>query len=160
MEAVLNQAEDRDFERQIRLEEERAKDERREGEMARRVSKRLMRIRNSIPHVGSAEGGLMSFVAVVADIIDYLVVGSIPIVGDILDVAVWFMIAIWVWSRGIKRPTAAMFSGIIELIPFGDLLPTFIGMVLVIIIYNNSRRKLAVKNFKGALEKIKNRGDS
>lgn len=157
MEAVLDQENQRDFERQTRLEERRAGDERKEGEGARRALSRLMRLRRSIPHIELVEGGLIAFVAVGADIIDYLVVGSIPVIGDILDVEVWFLIAMWVWSRGIKRPTAAMFSGIIELIPFGDLLPTFIGMVLVIITYNNSRRKLGVKGFKEALEKIKNR---
>lgn len=156
MEAALDQEQERDFGRQMRLEEERVKDERGESEKIH-VLRRLARFRRSIPHIGFMEGGLMLFAAGLSDLIDYLVVGSIPVVGDILDIGIWSSIAMWVWSRGIKRPLAALFFGVIELIPFGDLLPTFIGMVLGIIIYNNSRRKLGIKGFKEALEKIKNR---
>ena len=153
---ALDQEQERDFERQARLEEERAKYNKEEGEKMRGLSRRLARFHQRIPHIGFMEGGLVSFAAGVADTIDYLVVGSLSVVGDILDVGIWMFIAIWVWARGIKRPTAALLSGVIELIPFGDLLPTFIAMVLAIIIYNNSIRKSGAGKLRGAMAKIKN----
>lgn len=153
---VLDQENQRDFERQTRLEEGRAEDKKEEKGGMRRALKRLSHLRRSMPHVGFVEGGLISFVAVAADIIDYLVIGLIPVVGDILDVAVWMLIAVWVWSRGIKRPRAALLSGIIELIPvLGDLVPTWTFMALAIILYNNMVRRGHEKHFLGVLKKVK-----
>ena len=74
---------------------------------------------------------------VVNDILDYFIVGSIPIVGDVLDGITWGAISAWVLFRGIDRPQSSLFAGAIELIPFGDLLPTYTLMVAGIVIYNN-----------------------
>src|SRR3989344_1606517 len=99
----------------------------------------------------------MLFITGAADLVDYLVVGSIPVVGDIIEVGIWLAIAIWVWLRAIRKPPAVLFSGIIELIPFGDLIPTFIAMVLVIIIYNNALRRFGEKRLKKMIAKTRNK---
>lgn len=159
---------DQDFEeeeylRQVRLEAERAQDEMMGEERAglKSAMNKLKRLRARIVHIGFVEGGLIAFIAIAADLIDYLVVGSIPVIGDILDVAVWFVIAIWVWSRGIQRPPAALLSGVIELVPFiGDLVPTFIFMIFAIIIYNNYIRRRGEKGLRAAIGKIKGRSNS
>ncbi len=149
---------DQDFDeeeylRQVRLEAERAKDEMAGEERAgfKSAMNKLKRLRARTVHIGFVEGGLVAFVAIAADIIDYLVIGSIPVIGDILDIAVWFVIAIWVWSRRIQKPPASLFSGVIELIPLGDLVPTWTFMVLAIVIYNNHRRNLSEKQIKNKL---------
>ena len=160
MEAVLDQSEQGDFERQTRLEEVRAKDERNEGEKIKSALRKLLHFRRSIPHIDFAEGFLMLFITGAADLVDYLVVGSIPVVGDIIDVGIWLAIAIWVWLRAIRKPPAVLFSGIIELIPFGDLIPTFIAMVLVIIIYNNALRRFGEKRLKKMIAKTRNKENS
>src|SRR3989338_4080458 len=88
-------------------------------------------------HVGGVEAACMLAFAATNDILDYFIVGSIPIVGDVLDGITWGAISAWVLFRGIDRPQSSLFAGAIELIPFGDLLPTYTLMVAGIVIYNN-----------------------
>ena len=158
--ALINSEQDRDYRRQLRLEEERSQDNGKEGEGIRRALRRLAHFRRSIPHIGFVEGIPVFMAAGITDLIDYFIVGSIPIVGDILDIGIWAVIAMWVWLRAIQRPPAALLGGVIELIPFGDLLPTWMIMVLAIIIYNNSRRKFHERRWRGVIAKLKNRKDS
>ncbi|MCH7882802.1 hypothetical protein IIA95_00045 [Patescibacteria group bacterium] len=91
------------------------------------------------PRINPVEGGMMMAFAMLNDGLDYLIVGSIPLVGDLLDGITWFTISMWVWVRGLKRPPLFLGLGAIELIPFGDLIPTYTLMVIGIIIYNNPR---------------------
>lgn len=93
------------------------------------------------PRVGPIEGGLMGAFTAVNALLDYLVVGSIPIVGDILDGITWFVISMWVWMRGFKKPPLFLMAGAVEFIPGGDLIPVYLAMVIVIVIYNNSPLK-------------------
>lgn len=91
--------------------------------------------------VNTFEGGIILAFAAVSDILlDYLIIGSIPIIGDIIDGVVWLTIAAWVIMKGLQRPPMFLAAGGIELIPFGDLLPTYMLMVAGIILYNNSPR--------------------
>ena len=90
------------------------------------------------PKVEMLDGGLMLAIAGFNDLTDYLVIGSIPIVGDIIDGIVWFSIYAWVMSKGLDRPQMLMWSGAVEMIPLGDLLPTYTAMVMTIILYNNN----------------------
>lgn len=140
--------------RQERLERARIKYEQMEGAHKRKIFRRLMKIRRNIPHIDFMEGGLIVGVAALADLIDYLIVGSIPVIGDILDIGMWFLIALWVWTRGVRKPPASLFSGIVELIPLGDLLPTWMLMTMIIIVYNNHERKKAERKLRGSLAKI------
>lgn len=60
------------------------------------------------------------------------------IAGSMIKIATWFTIDMWVLTRGFKRPKFFVASGGIDLIPgIGDVLPTYIGKVAIIIIYNN-----------------------
>lgn len=90
-------------------------------------------------------GLLILFIAFASDLLDYFIIGSIPILGDIIDVAVWFVIWAWVWLGGLSRPPFIMFSGLIELIPFGDFIPTFTLLVLFLIFYNLAGKKIVEK---------------
>ena len=86
------------------------------------------------------EAAGFGLLAVIADFLDWLVIGSIPVLGDILDGIMFGIIGIWVISlmmRHYKLPTAIIISPIggllIELIPFvGDLPPTWAGVVWLI----------------------------
>ena len=93
------------------------------------------------PRVGGFELGLMLGLAVFNDALDYFVVGSIPVVGDLLDGFTWGTIALWVTTRGLERPDYSLLMGAIEMIPLGDLLPTFTLQVLWIVSYNNKKAK-------------------
>ena len=64
---------------------------------------------------------------------DYIIVGSLPIIGDIFDLmcmGFWYVVA--------KAGPAALAAGI-ELIPFADVLPTNIAIAL----YAGSRGEVA-----------------
>lgn len=87
--------------------------------------------------IGAFEAGILLSLAAFNDILDWFIIGSIPILGDILDGVVWGGIAAWASFRGVKRPPGAMFAGVIEFIPLGDLVPTFILQVAWIIVYHN-----------------------
>ncbi|MBI2038811.1 MAG: hypothetical protein HYT22_00805 [Candidatus Niyogibacteria bacterium] len=76
---------------------------------------------------------LVLAVAMINDTLDYFIIGSIPVVGDILDGATWGIILLWVYSQGLRRPPFWGLTGAIEIIPFGDLIPTYTLMVLWII---------------------------
>jgi hypothetical protein len=103
----------------------------------------------AVKKISNFEAGIMLAVAGASDLLDYLVVGSIPLIGDILDIIVWLAITAWVMMRGLDKPPMFLAAGGIELIPIiGDLLPTYILMVVVIILYNNSSRFRTALSFQ------------
>jgi hypothetical protein len=88
-------------------------------------------------------GIIVLLFALGSDILDYFVIGSIPVLGDILDMTVWLTIAAWVWFLNMEKPLYLLFAGLIELIPFiGDFVPTWTIMVLIIIFYNLGGKKI------------------
>lgn len=87
--------------------------------------------------VGVFEGGIMLILGASNDILDYFILGSIPVLGDLIDGFTWSVIAFWAMLRGLKRPRGALFAGALEFIPLGDLIPTYTAMVLWIIVHNN-----------------------
>ena len=54
--------------------------------------------RNLPPNIGIVESLLIFSIAAGSDVLDYLIIGSIPIIGDILDIVTWMIIAAWVFS--------------------------------------------------------------
>ncbi|MBI5786958.1 MAG: hypothetical protein HY446_00180 [Candidatus Niyogibacteria bacterium] len=93
------------------------------------------------PRVEMLEALLMVGFALINDIADLLVIGSIPILGDIIDAITWYVIYEWARTRGLKNPLFLKTAGVVEFIPFGagDILPIYTLMVLAIILYNNNR---------------------
>lgn len=78
--------------------------------------------------IGGMSWGIAAVVALVADMLDYAIIGAIPIYGDIFDV-----IVIGILYKLIGP--IAMF-GIIELIPVaGDFVPTYLIIVVVAWLY-------------------------
>jgi len=97
------------------------------------------------PRVETMEALLIVGFALINDVSDLLIIGSIPVVGDIMDGITWFTIWLWAQSRGLKQPFALKTSGVIEFIPFaGDILPTYTFMALAIILYNNNPNLRAI----------------
>ncbi|MBI1957256.1 MAG: hypothetical protein HYS44_02260 [Candidatus Niyogibacteria bacterium] len=88
------------------------------------------------PRVNAFEAGIMLALAIVNDGLDYLIIGSIPIIGDIFDGVLWGCIVWWANARGLRKPPFWGFTGAVELIPFGDIIPTYTLMVLWLIAYN------------------------
>jgi len=82
--------------------------------------------------------------AIFMDIIDWLGIGSIPLLGDIFDLFAGAVTYFWVKIRGLdkKKPWfISWMSGgatLIELIPGGDLLPSYTLAVILIMIFNTS----------------------
>ena len=94
----------------------------------------------SVSRVNTFEAGIMLTLALVNDILDYFIIGSIPVIGDIFDGITWGVIVLWATFRGFKRPPLWGLYGVAELVPFiGDLIPTYTGMVLFIVLYNRRR---------------------
>lgn len=121
-----------------------------------KIKKAIQDIKKSIPpKLNFIEVSIMGSIALFADVVDLLVVGSIPVIGDILDIAVWALIAFWVWWRRLKQPPGALKAGIAEIVPFLDVLPIWIAMVVYIVAYNITKRIAASKKIKEleALEK-------
>jgi len=86
------------------------------------------------------EFSLMLFLAAFFDMLDFLLIGLVPFVGDIIDFLILSAIIIWIISLIARRylglssafAFGAAFTGIAveEIIPLlGDLLPMWIGVV-------------------------------
>ena len=76
--------------------------------------------------------GLAFAIAVIADMLDYLVIGAIPIYGDILDLIVMGIL--------FKLIGPLSLAGIIELVPVvGDLVPTYTVAVIGAYVFNKRR---------------------
>ena len=71
-------------------------------------------------------------VGVAFDIIDFLGIGLIPIVGDVIDVAAALYFYKFVGVVGL--------AGLVELIPFVDILPTFTAIGIYAAIKEKRRR--------------------
>lgn len=84
-------------------------------------------------------GLIILMISAGSDLLDYFIIGSIPIAADILDIITWLIIAAWVFIMGLKRPPAVLASGLIELIPFGDFIPTWVALTAAILIWNFSK---------------------
>lgn len=83
-------------------------------------------------NISDTEFIIMFFIAGLNDLADWLVIGSIPIIGDILDLATSGILGIWLFfKRGGKMGNigAIGIATIIELIPFGDILPSYTAAV-------------------------------
>lgn len=95
-------------------------------------------------------GLFVLMIAIGADVLDWLGVGSIPLLGDIIiDVPVSLVIIAWAFLTGAQSPSLLLL--IIEYIPvIGDLFPTYILTVLLIIFYNLTPEgaKKIVQKFK------------
>lgn len=116
-------------------------------EMARlktRVSKFAKSAEAAGTKINLVEGVLVLGFAILMDIIDWLGLGSIPLIGDIFDLFTGAVIYFWVKIRGLdqKKPWfISWMSGgatLIELIPGGDLLPSYTLAVILIMIFNTS----------------------
>lgn len=71
------------------------------------------------------EFGMVLSLAIVADLIDY-VGGFVPGIGDILDIGLGFVLGIWAAFRLKRNPLAKIISAtLVELIPFGDFIPSW-----------------------------------
>lgn len=134
-----------DEERWMQLEESRHKASLRQKAKGRRQSKESSKI-NII------EGGLMLGFAIFMDLLDYFLVGLIPILGDILDIIAGAIIWLWVKVRGLDRVKPLLVSlspgiaTLVELFPVvGDIPPSFTIDVLFIIVLNTSWGKRLVK---------------
>lgn len=86
--------------------------------------------------ISTEEGNMMIAFALFCDLIS-----QIPVAGFIIDGIAWFVIAMWVKSRGLKYPSLFMPSGIAGLIPF---VPAYTAMVMFIIFYNKNPALKAV----------------
>ena len=107
-------------------------------------------------HISILEAFLVLFVVGIADFLDYLIIGSIPIIGDIIDLAAWMFVGMWMLLRPVQKPFGAMYAGIIEFIPvIGDLPPTWVGIVVVSIIYNNMLSKKSAGQIQSTLNRLK-----
>ena len=101
------------------------------------------------PKVSFVEAGtVLAFAFFGNDFLDWLLLGSIPIVGDILDAITWGVIMSWVWIRKLERPPGIFFAGIAEFIPFIDLLPVWTALVTGILLYNKFKRVLHERDIK------------
>lgn len=102
------------------------------------------------PKVLFVEAMTMVGFAFMNDFFDWLLIGSIPILGDILDAGTWFIIIVWAWFRHLKTPPGGFIAGIVEFIPFLDILPVYTAMVIGYLAYNEFRRVLAEREIKKA----------
>ncbi|PIR69587.1 MAG: hypothetical protein COU47_02420 [Candidatus Niyogibacteria bacterium CG10_big_fil_rev_8_21_14_0_10_46_36] len=137
--------------RSLALQERRA-EQKKEQEKKREVQK-IMRQINAIkdslpPKINLTESISMVGFALISDIVDWLVIGSIPILGDILDIVTWMIVGFWMWWRKLKRAPGSIEAGIIELIPVADILPTWTAIVVLSILYNNHKRAQAAGEIK------------
>ncbi|MBU1292231.1 hypothetical protein KKH07_01970 [Patescibacteria group bacterium] len=68
------------------------------------------------------------------DLADIGIIGSIPIVGDIIDLIVWAILFGFTMSLGghirLKIRIIIFFAGFLELIPFVDIIPTWFIAIL------------------------------
>lgn len=115
---------------------------RRQSQLARAAQKISQAAARTGQRINPIIGGLIFGFAVLVDILDYLVIGSIPVVGDVVDLMAGGTIWLWVkisigtpwyisWSPGI--------AALIEFIPFlGDLPPSFTMDVLFIWVMSTS----------------------
>ena len=86
--------------------------------------------------------------ALINDIIDYVFfIGSIPLIADTLDVVIgliiWFLLTIKGYKIEIGMKNAA--ANIVELIPGGDLVPSYTILVLYIYFKEKSLSKITGK---------------
>ncbi|MDP3784564.1 MAG: hypothetical protein Q8R12_00580 [bacterium] len=94
--------------------------------------------------INMVEAALILGFAIVMDLIDWLGFGSIPLVGDVFDLGTGAVLYFWVKIRGLdqKKPWfLSWISGgatLVELIPGGDLLPSYTLAVIFIIIMNTA----------------------
>ncbi len=101
--------------------------------------------------INMVSGSLILGLALSADLADYLIVGAIPIAGDVIDIGAGAVIWFWVVTKGLNRGRSPLLSWIpwmasgIELIPLiGDIPPSFTISVLIIMALNTEAgRKLA-----------------
>lgn len=92
----------------------------------------------------SSQGGrfLLAYVISLAnDLIDYFVIGSIPILGDTIDIFTDF--SLFLIFSGLPRAggsnytkilTEQAIAAVVELVPFGDLIPTYTILTTVVYI--------------------------
>lgn len=79
--------------------------------------------------------GYAIIAALIFDVLDYAVIGAIPVYGDVADLV----------ATGIlyKFIGAAAIVGLVELIPFaGDFIPTYTLIVILAWLYKGSNRAL------------------
>lgn len=97
-------------------------------------------------------GFLMLGVAIVADLLDWAIVGSIPILGDIIDVFMGLTLWFWVKTKGLDTGKPWWVSwgpGIatgVEVIPFiGDIPPSYAIYVIIILVMNTEQGRKIMK---------------
>ncbi|HBT81756.1 hypothetical protein A2757_00330 [Candidatus Giovannonibacteria bacterium RIFCSPHIGHO2_01_FULL_48_47] len=133
--AAIENAEQMEAERSMKLQESR---------LRARISRSAKAQVAAGVKIGLAAAFLMLGFAGMLDLVDWLGVGSIPLIGDILDIFGGLVIYFWVKIKGLdqKKPWyISWLAGggtLVELIPGGDILPSYILTVLVIIIVNTS----------------------
>lgn len=143
--ATIEQILQSEQERRMLLEENRRQERifRSKKNESEKAKKEAEKIKQSLPpKVNFVEAMTMVGFAFMNDFFDWLLIGSIPILGDILDLGTWFIILVWAWFRRLKTPPAGFMAGIIELIPFLDILPIYTAMVIGYLLYNEFKRKL------------------
>ena len=86
------------------------------------------------PKVKNTHWGLALLVAIVLDVLDWAVIGSIPIYGDVFD-----LIGMGILFR-LLGPLGLI--GAIELVPVVDVLPMFTISVILAWLYADSKRML------------------
>ncbi|MBI4114890.1 MAG: hypothetical protein HY445_03550 [Candidatus Niyogibacteria bacterium] len=107
------------------------------------------------PEVFFVEVLFIFMIALTNDVLDWLFIGSIPVIGDIMDLATWIIISSWIWWRGFKRPTMHFLAGLVEFIPFADILPVWSFYVVGIVLYNEFHRMAHMKKIKKMLATAK-----
>lgn len=73
---------------------------------------------------------IVGFLLGLNDLADWLVIGSLPIIGDGFDIFVSVITGLWLFFKGgdkmVKNLLWVGAATFIELIPFGDILPSYL----------------------------------
>ncbi|MCH8986801.1 hypothetical protein IIA94_01390 [Patescibacteria group bacterium] len=98
------------------------------------------------PRINPIVAGLILGFVIIGEIIASLL-ALIPLIGWIIAAIIkgvlWFTVSMWVWTGNLKRPPLFLGLGGLDFIPiFGDILPTYVGMVIGIIVYNKAAIKI------------------
>jgi len=105
-----------------------------------------------LPRINFIEAGLVIGFAATVDLLDYFVIGAIPVAGDALDLAAGGAIWLWVVLKGLSHNRSPLVSWSpwiatgVEIIPIiGDLPPSFTIDVLLILALNTEAGRNLVK---------------
>ncbi len=95
---------------------------------------------------------LVILLALLNDFVDFLIIGSIPIIGDIFDIFTLMTLSVFLYDIGghirMKVRILILLAGFFELIPFVDILPVWTISILWSWYVVRKRGKLAEKELQ------------